>query len=285
MLIGILGYGSIGSRHGRNLTSLGHKVIVHDPSMANSLPKEVVIEKSDAVVIASPTSEHASDLLLCMQEKKPCFVEKPIANVLIKNIDKHLRWPLMVGYNLRFHPCAIKAKEWLDEGRIGAPYWGNFVCAQFNDKPEYLRDGVTLNWSHEIDLALHLLGESDVAGAAITKNDDISDILLRHSESGAQSTVHLDYLARIEQRGFSIAGSDGLIVGNIPARSIILLDNDGIPRQAEQYPGSFDDDYMTEMAAFLAKVEGTGGPILGCTAKEAIEVLKVCLKAKKVAKI
>jgi lactate dehydrogenase-like 2-hydroxyacid dehydrogenase len=65
MRIGILGYGSIGSRHGRNLTALGHKIIIHDPSMADSLPKGVVIEKSDAVVIASPTSEHLNDMLLC----------------------------------------------------------------------------------------------------------------------------------------------------------------------------------------------------------------------------
>ena len=284
MRIGILGYGSIGSRHGRNLTALGHKVIIHDPNMADSLPKDVVIEKSDAVVIASPTSEHETDILLCRDAKKPCFCEKPVADHWIKGSTPILTWPLMVGYNLRFHPCIIKAKEWLDEGRIGTPYWGNFICAQFNDKPEYLRDGVTLNWSHEIDLALHLLGKAEVTGAAITKNDDISDILLRHSDSGAQTTLHLDYVSRPQHRGFSVAGPKGLILGNIVARSLVLFDLDGNPKQAEQYPGSYDDDYVVEMAAFLTRVDGIVPALLGCTAEEAIEVLKVCLKAKKVAK-
>lgn len=290
MLIGILGYGSIGSRHGRNLTSLGHKVIIHDPNMADSLPKDVVIEKADAVVIASPTSEHASDILLCKRAKRPCFVEKPIADNWGNAADRKaeggwLMHPLMVGYNLRFHPCVIKAAEWLAEKRIGTPHSASFLCSQFNDKPQYLRDGVTLNWSHEIDLALHLLGKAEVMGASISKKDDVSDILLRHEGNGTQTFVHLDYLTRPEHRGFSICGEDGILISNIVGRTIAILDNEGNAKHVEQYNGSYDDDYVIEMAAFLAKVEGAGGSVLGCTAKEAIEVLKVCLKAKRVAKI
>src|SRR5689334_1148867 len=112
MRIGILGYGSIGSRHGRNLLALGHKIIIHDPAMAESLPRDEVVKQADAVVIASPTSEHASDIALCQQQNKPCFAEKPIAD---KSLNKHgwPTWPLMVGYNMRFHPCVLKAKEWL----------------------------------------------------------------------------------------------------------------------------------------------------------------------------
>lgn len=285
MRIGILGYGSIGSRHGRNLTALGHKIIIHDPDMADSLPKDVVIEKSDAVVIASPTVSHAGDILLCKQAGKPCLVEKPIANTWHGKDHKFLKHPLLVGYNLRFHPCVVKAKEWLNEDRVGIPYWGSFVCGQFNNKPQYLRDGVTLNWSHEIDLALHLLGPAEVTGAAITKNDDIADILLRHHENGAQTAIHLDYLSNPEQRGFAITGPKGIIMGNLPGRAIAWIDNDGAIRQNEQYDGSFDRDYAVEMIGFLSKIEGSADPIPGCTADEAIDVLKICLKAKKVAKI
>lgn len=282
MRIGILGYGSIGSRHGRNLLALGHKIIIHDPAMAESLPKDEVIKQADAIVIASPTSEHFNDISRCAEAKKMCFCEKPVADRIV-SISPALRWPLMVGYNMRFHPCVLKAKEWLSEGRIGKPFWSSFVCAQYNDKPEYRRDGVTLNWSHEIDLALHLLGEADVVGSAITKTDDIADILLRHKASGAQTSIHLDYVTRPEHRGFSIAGEKGVIIANLPARSIVLLDTESNPRQVEQYQGSYDDDYLTEMAAFIARVGGAKEQTLGCTAEEGIEVLKVCLKAKKMA--
>lgn len=290
MRIGILGYGSIGSRHGRNLVALGHKVIIHDPAMAESLPKDEVIKQSDAVVIASPTSEHLNDIRLC--GKKPCFVEKPYGNSIPKGVSpwmmKHP--PLMVGYNMRFHPCVLKAKEWLSDGRIGTPQWASFICAQFNDKPEYLRDGVTLNWSHEIDLALHLLGPAEVQAAAIDKKDTIADIILRTLyEWPCQTHIHLDYVTRPEHRGFSISGDKGLIIANLPERQIVMLGLDGIPKQVERYQGSYDDDYVMEMRGFIDRVEcqmdDVESKAIGCTAEEAIEVLKICLRAKKVAGI
>lgn len=281
MRIGILGYGSIGSRHGQSLMSLGHKIIIHDLALAESLPKDEVIKQADAVVIASPTSEHMSDIALCKRAEKPCFVEKPLGLDLPKGHQGWLQWPLMVGYNMRFHPVIQKTAEWLKDERIGAPLWANFICAQYNDKPEYLRDGVTLNWSHEIDLALHLLGAATVPAAAINSTDSIADIIL--VQSGCQTSIHLDYVTRPEHRGFSIAGDKGVIIGNLPQRSIILLDSSGTIRQSEQYPGSYDDDYVAEMAAFLARMGGSDVP--GCTANEAIDVLKICLKAKKMAKV
>lgn len=282
MRIGILGYGSIGSRHGQNLMGLGHKVIYHDPNVADGLPKDEVIKRSNAVVIASPTSEHANDILLCHEQNKPCFVEKPIADKKL-NIYGWPIWPLMVGYNMRFHPCIIKAKEWLNDDRVGVPQWASFICAQYNDRPEYLRDGVTLNWSHEIDLALHLLDEATVAASAVSPKDDISDIILRHKESGCQTSIHLDYVTRPEHRGFSVAGPKGVIIGNLPMRTLLLLDPKGDLKQAEQYPGDINDDYTNEMRAFISLVEEPDQDFdtYGCTAAEAIEVLKICLKVKK----
>lgn len=280
MRIGILGYGSIGDRHGRNLMALGHKIIIHEPASSDTLPKDVVIKQSDAIIIASPTSEHANDLQACIGAKKPCFVEKPIADRLL-NRHGWPTWPLMVGYNMRFHPCILKAAEWLADDRIGSPLWASFICAQYNDKPEYQRDGVTLNWSHEIDMALHLLGDAAVEAACINGNDSIADITIRNRPSGCQTTIHLDYVTLPEHRGFSISGSKGIIIANIPGRSIALLGTDGVAKQVESYPGDINDDYIAEMKAFIDRVEGKEA--IGCTANEAIDVLKVCLKAKKMA--
>lgn len=278
MRIGILGYGSIGQRHGSNLMALGHKIIIHDPAMAESLPAQAVIKESDAVLICSPTSEHAGHLIDCYSAKKPTFCEKPIADDLSTLKKGYPDTLLMVGYNMRFHPCYLKAKEWLADDRIGPPLWASFICAQYNDKPEYQRDGVTLNWSHEIDLALSLLGESEVKAAAINGADSIADIIL--DQSGCRTNIHLDYVTRPEHRGFSIAGPKGVMIANLPQRHIILLGVDGTIRQHEQYPGDYNDDYTNEMRAFLYNVS-EGEYQHGCTAKEAIEVLKICLKAKK----
>lgn len=282
MKIGILGHGSIGSRHARNLRTLGHTVIYHDPADEDSMARDTVIQHADAIVIASPTAIHDANIFYCQRAEKPCFVEKPIADDFDNDLKNALIYPLMVGYNLRFHPCVIKAKEWIGDGRIGEPLWANFLCGQFSDKPEYLRDGVTLNWSHEIDLALHLLGPGKVVTAAITPKDDLADIILRHNIIRCQTTIHLDYLTQPEHRGFNIVGDRSIMIANIPGRSIALIDQDGNVKQVENYKGSYDDDYLAEMVAFIDRIEGK--ETLGCTAKEAMDVLEVCLTAKKKSK-
>src|SRR5262245_42559638 len=135
MKIGIIGLGSIGLRHACNLLMMGHQVYGHDPDrsrcnllrdaggklMANPyLHSFDTLGACDAVVIASPTPEHARGLE-CLRfgnnpKYKPAFVEKPIADRLdLENTDA----VVMVGNNLRFHSAVIKAKEWLDAGMIG----------------------------------------------------------------------------------------------------------------------------------------------------------------------
>lgn len=274
MKIGILGHGSIGARHAKNLRTLGHQVGVYDPDYEGTMDRATVIKWADAIVIASPSSEHEGDIRACKKEKKPCFCEKPIS--LGPTINSILKYPVMVGYNLRFHPSVIKAREWLKDERIGTPLWSNFLCAQYNNKPAYKRDGVTLNWSHEIDLALHLLGPAKMAAASITKDDDIADIIL--VQGGCRTSVHLDYVTNPEHRGFNIVGDKGTIIVNIPRRNIVLLSSDGTVKQGEEYTGSIDGDYEIEIEAFIDRCGG--GDVLGCTAEEAIEVLKIGLAAK-----
>ena len=75
-------------------------------------------------------------------------MEKPIGNKL----HQKMQFIDMVGYNLRFHSCVLKAKEWRTSDFLGILSGPTLSALEFNDKPDYLRDGVILNWSHEIDL-------------------------------------------------------------------------------------------------------------------------------------
>jgi len=189
--IGVIGLGSIGMRHAKNLRAIGHNVRAYDVQMKRRLEFNGVlwtiddVLDSDAVVIASPTKDHAHHLHVVASDGKPSFVEKPVAD---KKIDIDA---VMVGYNLRFHSCVKKVKEWLDADMIGKPLWANFTLGQHSEKPPYLRDGVILNWSHEIDLALYLLGGGSVACSSTRLSDgkdDIADILFTH-ENGCRSAI------------------------------------------------------------------------------------------------
>src|SRR3990172_7146985 len=118
MRIGILGHmGSIGSRHLANLISLGITTGVYDVANYPEHHRQIVINESDAIIIASPTEHHLRDLGDSLTAGKHVFIEKPIATKdspllreLLKNAKSANRI-IFVGNNLRYHACIKLAKE------------------------------------------------------------------------------------------------------------------------------------------------------------------------------
>lgn len=276
MKVGVLGLGSIGMRHATNLLSLGHEVYAYDPQVQddrflrwNGQPTKLL----EAVVIASPTPMHAGHINLF--EYTPIFVEKPVSD---QPFNLH-HGVLMVGYNLRFHSCVAKAKEWLDAGAINQPIWANFTCAQKSTKAGYLNDGVILNWSHEIDLARYLLGPAKVQAASVRQSikDDLADILLTHG-LGCRTTIHLDYLTEPEIRRFVIVGDKGRIEADL-VRRIAWLSSDAAHVTTYIGKDSYDQNYVEEINAFIVRVQGRR--VGGCTGAEGLEALAICLEARK----
>lgn len=283
--IGVIGLGSIGSRHAKNLIDMGHKVLSYDPEVA---PGELqdVLRGSDAVVIAAPTANHLSIMEHVLVHKKPIFVEKPIAGCEFSRAQKAVQdaadkgVPIMVGNMLRFHSCVIKAKEWLDAGKIGEPRWGNFVVAQHTDRTRYLYDGVSLNWlAHEVDLALHLLGPGKAVAASITEDDDCADFCLRHY-SGPRSAIHGDYIAKPEIRLTTIVGNEGNIVLDLKGRTLSCHLADG-ERDIFVGKDTWNKNYIAEIQAFLDRIDGK--ETLGATGQDGLDTLEVILEARKLA--
>lgn len=284
--IGILGLGSIGSRHAANFKALGCEVVGFDPSDARTDFDKVF--DVDALVVASPTDLHFSHIMEGNGHRIPMLVEKPLVCKRWQLEQVPLEHVKLVGYNLRFHSCVQIVRDWLGQGIIGKPLWANFTCAQFNNKEVYLRDGVILNWSHEIDLAIHLLGQADVLTAAYSDKEDVADILLKHYNHGCHTTVHLDYLTKPERRGFVIVGADGSIDADLVARQAFLKDNDNkivhtfFGRAFNSVKDDFDGDYLAEAEAFLSLIKGKPEPghLIGCTAIQAADVVDICLEVK-----
>jgi predicted dehydrogenase len=298
MKIGILGLGSIGLRHARNLRMLGHEVLGYDTDekkmrefQGKIVQRLDIMEHVDAHVIATPTPQHYEDMLECMIEKTPIFIEKPLcAYESLPQDGIEFRPPLeniSVGYMLRFHPCVKAAKAWINAGHIGEPLWASFTCAQFNNKPDYLRDGVILNWSHEIDLALYLFGPAKVAAASarVTNgHEDIADIILQH-ENGARSTIHLDYVTKNEIREAWIVGSEKNIGMDLLGR------RNSMGKIIQEFGGKWDDDYIDEMAEWIklmtpAKIEQVFKlPSPMATGEDGLAVMEICAQARKMAGI
>jgi len=147
----LIGIGSIGERHIKNLKELGIDISVFDSGIDIfrpnvSLPGQTfqlsildnIIQKYDvkfanpdtyfndydAFIICTPPDSHLSYIVSGLQHYANVFVEKPISDKL-----EHLDWVVQtsrnkelivqVGYQLRFHPGLRLVKKLLDEGRIG----------------------------------------------------------------------------------------------------------------------------------------------------------------------
>jgi predicted dehydrogenase len=131
MRVAVIGLGSAGARHARNLLDLGHEVVGFDPvaspphedvELSDTL--EAAIGRADAVIVASPNSLHAEQALAALELRKPVLVEKPLAVTvvdaeLITAAAERTGAVCGVAMNLRFHPGVVRLKRLVDEGALG----------------------------------------------------------------------------------------------------------------------------------------------------------------------
>src|SRR5438045_4525977 len=133
----VVGAGSIGLRHVRNLKRLGvAEILVHDPSRerlelaenAGAIPltglDEGFARRPRGVAVCTPPHFHLDVALRALDAGAHLFVEKPLAasaagvDVLIERAARAGR-SVLVGYNLRFHAGVRRVKALVDAGAIG----------------------------------------------------------------------------------------------------------------------------------------------------------------------
>jgi predicted dehydrogenase len=281
MRIGILGFGSIGQRHGRNLLDMGHEVQFHDSNaMLGSVARMPLIQSSDAVIICTPSINHAEDLIDVLGNRKHALVEKPIgydcppfiAGVIMGARSKARDLIVATGFMCRFHPTVQQAKKLLDDGYFGKPNLLQLQVLQKNNKPDYLRDGVIRNWaSHEIDIARYILGDMFVAGCnakTLNGQDIAARIFMESIEHDCSVEVEADYTTHPEIRGFRIKGSK--------ESGGFILNNDIIPSANQKI---WDQTYRDEMQAFLGAIDGKDpGPLASGT--DGVAALQIVMEAR-----
>lgn len=314
-VVAVLGLGSIGKRHARNLLALGCQVVGYDPSpgcmttlQSNggqpAASRQEALGRADAVVICTPNGDHLGDLAAAVAAAKPTLVEKPLAHtdrgveaILAEADHKHV--PILVGFNLRQHPAVKRARELLEGGEFGRPLWARFTLASYlpdwrpgqDHRLGYAADprtgGVVFDAIHEFDLSHFLLGPGEVraavarcTGAIDIRSDDCAEAVLQH-DGGAMSSIHLDYVTRPTVRAGEIGLERGLLRLDLIGRRVTLARHDGEIAVDESFPGSFADDYMSEMRHFLACVDGREKP--GCDGWQGLAALRTALSVRRFA--
>lgn len=303
----VLGAGSAGSRHARNLLRLGATVAVADVDEqraaavegARVVPSDVRgLDGFDGIVVATPTAFHAEHAHAALGTGAKVLVEKPLAasaaelGELVAAADR-----LTVGYNLRLHQPVERLRDLLVQGRAGrialVRVWFGSNLADWRPERDYrttysavaaLGGGVLLDASHELDLLVWLWGRDWVVdGAALARRssldidvEDVAVALLR-TRGGMPAVVMLDAVSRRYRRGVEVVGEDATVRLDWSVGAIEVEDASGT--SVEDVSATVEESYRREDAAFLDFVRGEAGPAVNFEDAAASVVIADAIRA------
>jgi predicted dehydrogenase len=329
----IVGLGGIGQRHLRNLRALlGDDVEVLayrvrklsrviTPSLKIDADRDVEREyqvrsfddldaaleqKPDVAFICNPSSMHVPVALACVAAGCDLFIEKPLSDNLaglveLKALVEKQARIVMVGYQLRFHPCFLRMQEIVRKGLLGnllavrasvgeyLPGWHRYEdYRQGYAARADLGGGVILSQIHEFDYLYALFGKAtrlfSIGGHWSNLEIDVEDVastLMQCEFAGRPLPVHLqqDYLQRPPQRRCEVLGDAGKAILDFSALSVALYDEEGTaadPFTCEQLDRN--QLFILEIQHFLDCVKTRSKPVVDLG--EGTWSLKLALAAK-----
>jgi len=333
MKIVMVGLGGIGQRHLRNLRALlGDKVEilayrvrkrsqVITPTLQIDTARDVereycvrvfgdlesaLAEKPDIAFICNPSSLHVPVALDCVRAGCDLFVEKPLSDGLTglselqALVEKQARI-VMVGYQLRFHPCFLHMQEIVRKGLLGnllgvrasvgeyLPGWHRYEdYRQGYAARGDLGGGVILSQIHEFDYLYSLFGKAkrlfSIGGHWSNLEINVEDVAstLMHCEvAGSPLPVHLqqDYLQRPPQRQCEVIGDAGKAILDFAALSVTQYGAEG--NLADRFSCEQLDRnqlFILEMQHFLECVRTRSKPVVDL--REGMWSLRLALAAK-----
>jgi predicted dehydrogenase len=277
----VIGLGSIGQRHARVLSELGHGVATVSRRSGGdyqSIAKAIDASRPEYVVVATETSDHAKSLQQLAEAdfRGTVLVEKPVF-AHSQPVPDYPFARLLVGYNLRFHPVmtafadrlagrqAITVSAYVGQDiRDWRPGRDHRTTASATQQSG---GGVLRDLSHELDYLLWLFGPwrrvAALGGSSGTRQievEDHLDLLLEMTRSAAVQ-VHMDYLDQPGIRKIRVNLAEETIEADIIGGRLT------INGKVHDVPGERDESYKK---MHLAAMNG-GGPI--CTFPEGLAVM------------
>ncbi len=286
----IIGGGSIGQRHIKNLQSLGFTNIYclkrkADSDFEKKFKVNVITSNKElstinpwAVFICNPTSLHIESLQESVDSNAHIFMEKPLihdekglkkAKEILKNYDK----VFFIGFMLRFHPLVKQIKKLIDSQELGEVYASRFEFGSFlpywhpyeDYKISYaarkeLGGGVINTITHELDLIQYFFGNPKNVSAQKMNlgklNMDVEELfegtLIYNNKL---VTLHLDYLQKDYDRRISILCDEGSIRWNWHDNEVIVKKH---KEEDKTFPlNNFDVNhlYIDELKSFFTLIK------------------------------
>jgi len=307
----VIGAGSAGKRHARNLRQLDCRVSAFDPraDRLEEISREGPLQHAftnlsaalaaaafDGFVIASPPAFHVDQVCAVVQAQnrwvlceKPLSVSAAEARRLEPAADK-----VLLAYTYRWWPPVQRFRQRLREGEIGPVRVMRFVMsahlADWHPWERYqdffmarsdLGGGALLDESHFIDLMLWFLGWPDKLCAQVDKvsqleiaADDNVDILVSYA-AGTRVNIHLDLVGRPHERSITAVGEHGTLA-YIYEENAVKVCHEGVANwQRELFACERNEMFLGADREFLARIRGAVEPPLTCTVRDGIQALMV----------
>jgi predicted dehydrogenase len=201
----------------------------HGFTLRESYEKLLADPAIDAVVLATPHTLHAAQIIAAARARKHVFTEKPFAlssadaNAAVRACAES-KVTLAVGYNWRFQPALKEMRSMLSDGRLGkllhieGNFFGPIVYRHElghwrQSREEGPAGGMTGRGVHLLDAMLYLAGRIESVTAQSFRAvrdfgvDDTTSMLFRF-ESGATGYLGT-VIATAETWRLQVFGSNG----------------------------------------------------------------------------
>ena len=295
MKILIVGLGSVGRRHLRNLVALGQTDLVLLRSGRSTLPDEelkgyrvvgnladALQARPDAAVIATPTSLHLETAIPLARAGCHLLLEKPVSHTMdgvseLRAAVAKGRGQVMVAYQYRHHPGLQAVRQWLKDGAVGRSlvahaHYGDFLPGwhpwedyrQAYSARAALGGGVVLTLCHPLDYLLWLLGDVVQVTAATSAQagfgidvEDCAQAALTFA-SGALGGVHLNYVQRPPSHRLTVVGTEGSITWDQADGAARIFRAGAGAWEVSEAPAGYqrNDMFVAETRAFLDVAAG-----------------------------
>ena len=236
--ISVVGLGQMGVNHLNNLLNIKNinLISIYDKIKRKDLENKYnskfsenikkVINNTDAIIIATPTTTHFKYFLECSKKIKNIFIEKPLVTDIkqfkkILQITKKKKINLKVGYIERYNPTIQLIKKILKKNKIL-----NLDFIRTNNRQNKIKDTNIIFdiMTHDIDLALYLSGDvKRITSSGVKKRNNIkfATSTLEHKNKCITRILSNSECAK-KIRTLNITTEKNYISANLLTREIII---------------------------------------------------------------
>lgn len=294
--VGVVGAGAWGRNHVRTLAGMAGVELAGvcdvSPAVRSRVERQypgvfttdayaALLERVDAVVVASPARDHASQGLEAVRAGKPVLVEKPFAlsardaETVAEEAAKR-GVPALVGHLLEFHPVVDRLRQMVTSGALGNLF---YLYSQRVNLGQVRPDENAL-WSfgpHDVSVALYLMGEAPVTVSASGHSylqRGIEDVvfLMMTFASGVVAHAHLSWLDPHKERRLTVVGSKQMAVfDDMASREKLRIYDKGVDRPPEY--GSYGESLAIREGDILIPKVSNAEP-LGIELEHFVNVAK-----------